>query len=54
MFHGVSRAGERGNAQGGLVEATPNFRKISGKWGTSVININLKYKMIIPTVTITM
>ena len=45
MFHGVSGAGERGNAQGGRMEATPNFREISRKQGdVGVIKINLKYK----------
>ena len=45
MFHGVFGAGERGNAQGGRMEATPNFREISGKQGdVGVIKINLKYK----------
>ena len=45
MFHGVFEAWEQGNAQGGRVEATPNFREISGKWGdVGVIKINLKYK----------
>ena len=45
MFHGISEAGERKNAQAECVEATPNFRKISGKQGNvEVIKINLKYK----------
>lgn len=38
-------ARERGNAQGGCVEATPNFREIlGGQEDVGVIKLNLKYK----------